>query len=164
MLPNPQSTDARAAFADGELTTCSESSGAELIERLRARVGLKIEAAMAAIETVEEYHDEAGTRRGGRDSAIAAQSFYKRWAMAIKSFKGPRAFAFDCGLLALGWTGILGCSDQVALARKWKCTKQNVEKAVGMIQKLCDAPPTPQQRSAESCKRMSNVRKTQLKK
>ncbi len=113
-----------------------------------------------AFERASEQH----VQNAYREASEHYLDFMKRWAMAVKSFKGKPGLALDCGLLALGFTDILGCQTQVQLARRWTCTKENVRKLVNHIQKLTGAPPTPGQRSEEGRKNMSEKRKGQLRK
>ncbi len=94
-----------------------------------------------------------------REASERGIDFFQKWAMAIKSFKGSRDFAIDCGFLALGWTRMLGVDSQVKLAERWKCEKENVRKLVNHIQKLCGAPPTPNQRSEEGRQKMAVTRR-----
>lgn len=93
-----------------------------------------------------------------REAAKRATEFFRSWAMAVKGFKGQRAFAFDCGLLALGWFDILGCATQVELANRWKCEKENVRKLVSHIQNLTGAPPTANQRGQDGKNAMRESR------
>ena len=99
-----------------------------------------------------------------REVASISFDFFKSCARTIKEFKGDRAFAFDCWLLAMGWYPILGVRDQVALAAKWGCSKANVTKLVKKFQGpgFLNLPPMPGQRSISGCDTMRTKRKTQL--
>ncbi len=114
------------------------------------------EDALAADSTAQRLSDY-------REAAEKATDFFRRLVMSVMAFKGNKAFALDCACLALNWTDIIGCDSQVKLADRWKCKKENVRKLMAHIQKLTGAPPTPNQRSEDGRKKMSNKRRGQLK-
>lgn len=152
-----------AVWADGERTAQSRGDSGEFITAWAARWNFqKTTDAMGALaEAQEQFKSENGSDT--HVAAVRAQKFYRDWALAIKSFKGPRSFAFDCACFALGWKDIVGCQTQIALATKWRCTKANVEKCLGAIQQLCGIPETAEQRDKVSRKKMSVRRKGQLR-
>lgn len=152
-----------AVWADGERTVMAAEDSGGFITSWAERYGFKdLGAAMeAVVEVQERLLVECGSE--GHAAAVKAQRFYRNLMMAIKSYKGPRAFAMDCACLALGWKDILGCQTQIDLAKKWKCTKQNVEKCVGHIQQACGIPETLEQRDESARVKMSRARKGQLK-
>ncbi len=154
-------THDNAVWADGERTVAAHEDGGGFIMSWAERWGLQPEVAMEAIaEAQERVLMESGSE--GHVAAVKAQRFYRNLMMAIKSYKGPRAFAMDCACLALGWKDILGCQTQIELAKKWKCTKANVEKCVGHIQQICGIPETVEQRDEAARGKMSRARKGQL--
>jgi hypothetical protein len=116
------------------------------------------------IDDIEETDvDSENPRNEYREAAERAYDFFRCWAMVVKEFKGQRAFAFDCGLLALGWTEILGCDSQVELAARWKCEREMVRKLVNRIQRMTGAPPLSSQRSESGKNKMWKARRKQLK-
>lgn len=100
-----------------------------------------------------------------REVAGRALDFFRNAAVIIKEYKGDRAFAFDCWLLAMGWYEILGVRDQTALAAKWSCEKANVSKLVKRLQGpgYLNLPPGPGQRDLNACNKFRKIRKEQCK-
>ena len=153
-------SEASAVWVDGERSVAATEDSGAFITSWATRWGLRPEQALEAIaEAQERVLMECGSE--GHAAAVKAQRFYRNLMLAVKSYKGPRAFALDCACLALGWKDILGCNTQIELAKKWKVTKANVEKCVGNIQELCGIPETVEQRD-EAARRMSVKRKGQL--
>lgn len=151
-----------AVWVDGERSAVAQEDSGGFVMQWASRWGVRMEDAFEAIAEVQERALlEVGSE--GHAAAVKAQRFYRDLMMAVKSYKGPRAFALDCACLALGWRDILGCQTQIELAKKWKCTKANVEKCVGNIQEQCGIPETVEQRDEAARRRMSQRRKKQLK-
>lgn len=151
-----------SAWVDGERSAVASEDSGGFIMQWATRWGMNAEDALEAIAEVQERAlMECGSE--GHAAAVKAQRFYRALMLAVKAYRGPRAFALDCACLALGWKDILGCQTQIELAKKWKCTKANVEKCVGNIQKQCGIPETVEQRDEAARRKMSWRRKGQLK-
>ncbi len=86
----------------------------------------------------------------------------KRAFMFTRAYKGSKRFAEDCVLAALGLWDIVGCKNQPDIARKHRVTKAHVSDTIKQFQALMDIQPMPGQRTAQSCRKFSEVRKSQL--
>ena len=93
------------AWVDGERSAVAHDSSGDFIVSWAARWGLSIKQAMGALEEAQEQMGAEGGSEA-HSAAVKAQRFYRNGAMAVKSYKGARSFAFDCWLLALGWKDI----------------------------------------------------------
>src|SRR6185312_17473923 len=137
-----------AVWVDGERSVASaEDAGGfamQFAERWRGGFRSMDEALAAIAEVQEQLLLQNGSE--GHAAAVVAQRFYRNLMLAVKAYKGPRAFALDCACLALGWTDILGLKTQQELADKWRCEKANVNKCMKHIQDMCGIPPTAEQR------------------
>lgn len=154
--------EGHALWADGERTVAAQEDAGAFITSWQERYGFKDadHAVEALVEAQEYFRAVNGT--DAHAAAVQALKFYRNWAMAVLSYKGPGLFALDCACYAVGWRDITGCQTQQQLADKWHCTKANVEKCVGAIQQICGIPKMVGQRSEEACGKMSKARKGQL--
>ena len=82
---------------------------------------------------------------------------------AVCGYKADRVFALECAIAAHGFLDVLGVKDMTELARRWNCTKYNVTKLVGIIQRKANLPPASFQRDADSRRAMKESRNGQLK-
>lgn len=112
---------------------------------------------------LREDEDGAMDHSAYREAVVMAQRFYKQVFAWIKSFRGQRGFAVDIAMYGLGWDELLDAHSQVELARKWKCTKANVEKALGQFQEMCGVPERGDQRDARGRLNMTRARIRQLR-
>jgi hypothetical protein len=121
-----------------------------------------------AMEVYEWFDENMPLRQGeGGGSDSRGEHFWRRFMISVFSYQGPRAFALECAILALGtatrqsvWYDIIGCKNQVELSERWKVTKADVNKCVRSFQKTLNLPG---ERSDESKITMSEVRNGQLK-
>lgn len=98
-----------------------------------------------------------------RQAAAASMDFYRRLFMSIQDYRGDKAFAIDCAMLALGWHDLARAFTQQEIARRHKCDKANVNRLVNKIQTLVGVPPLNGQRSNQAREKFSSIRKQQLK-
>jgi hypothetical protein len=98
-----------------------------------------------------------------RQAARAAMDFYRRVFMSIQDYRGDKAMAMDCAMLALGWCDLAKAHTQEEVARRHKCERATINRLVIKMQNMVGVPPLPGQRGAASRQKFSNVRKQQLK-
>ena len=156
-----------AAFGEASerIQATDGRDGEEFLTRACVDLGLNEVRAMEIYEWFDENMPSRQGEGGGADSR--GELFWRRFMMAIFSYQGSRAFALECGILALGtatkqtvWFDIIGCKNQVELSERWKVEKANVQKFVGQLQRSLNLPS---ERSPESKQKMSEVRYSQLK-
>lgn len=117
-----------------------------------------------ALDVVMDEDDAA--RRLYREAALRAQNHYRNLFVNIQEYQGERGreFALECAIAAQGWWELLPVKNFVQLAARWHCTKANVEKLVGELQRETGLPPTLSQRDPAGCANMARRRKEQLTK
>ena len=98
-----------------------------------------------------------------RDAARKSMDFYRRVFMVIQDFRGDKAFANDCAMLALGWFDLARARTQQELANRHMCERANVNRLVNKFQALLDITPLIGQRTETSRAKFSEARKKQLK-
>lgn len=98
-----------------------------------------------------------------REASRRQMDFLRRVIMAVQDYRGDKVFALDCACLALGFHALARAKTQEELASRHNCTKANVNRTVNAIQFAVGIEPLPGQRSAESRRKFSEVRKQQLK-
>lgn len=147
------------------IATTDGRDGEEFLNRCCQDNGINLASAM----NLYAWFDENMPLRQneGVNTDARGEHFWRRALMAVFSYQGPKAFALECFVLALGtatkqtvWFDIIGCRTQVELADRWKVTKANVEKCVGNIQ---DALNLPGERGETARANMSRAREGQLK-
>lgn len=144
----------RVAVSDGR------DDAGEFIMRMSERYDMSVSKVMDFMaEVVEEL--------GPSETDSRREHFWRRALMTVFAYQGPRAFALECFVLALGtatrqkvWFDIIGCRTQVELAERWKVTKANVEKCEGEFQSFLSLPG---ERSDKSKFKMTEKRRSQLK-
>lgn len=107
---------------------------------------------------------ELGSDNIVRETALACFDFFKAAARIVRDYRGKPGFAHDCMLLALGWYPILGVDNQTDLAKRWQCTKANVNNLVKKFEGkgYLNLPPASGQRKESGCATMATARKRQL--
>lgn len=98
-----------------------------------------------------------------RQAAREALDFYRRVFMCLQDYRGDKAFANDCAMLALGWNDLARAKTQEELSRRHKCERANVARMVNKIQALVGIPPMAGQRCMAARAKFSQARKQQLK-
>ena len=97
-----------------------------------------------------------------RQAARTSLDFYRRVFMSIQDYRGDKAFALDCAMLALGWHDLARAYTQMEIANRHGDTRANANRLVLKIQKAVGVPPLPGQRSEKSRQKFSEERKQQL--
>lgn len=99
-----------------------------------------------------------------------AQTMNQFWLNAINilyGYRGNKAMAFDCFMVAIGEGPRIGLQSAVDISKKYCLTddqKATATKCIQYFQKRCGIPPMPGQRDAAGCRAMAEARKGQLKK
>jgi hypothetical protein len=94
-----------------------------------------------------------------REAAIELRGNLRRAAIALQECKN-KDLAFDCWLFSLGEYGLVGCHEEIDLARRHRCGKANVSRLVKILERCLGLKSAL--RSAEAVNNMRNERKGQL--
>ncbi len=148
------------------ISTTDGRDGEEFLNRLCADNGINMRQAFCLYAWFDEHLPMRRGEGGGSDSR--SEHFWRRAISEVFTYKGNRAFALECFILALGtatkqpvWFDIIGVRTSVELGERWGVSKANVNKCVRSFQKMLNLPG---ERSEQSKLKMSEVRKGQLKK
>lgn len=115
--------------------------------------------------------DDEAAKNLYREAAITFMDFSDARDMFVMGYDGDKLLAYECTLLAMGKSEIVGIDSAVALADRFKVEKATVTKIVKKFQEVVytpqtarfHQPPQPGQRSRDACKKFTTTRKAQLK-
>lgn len=159
-----------ATFALGMKVIARAKSESEIAERHNVSksrvVGLIRKMQTAVLTDSEMMFCNAGSSiidDAFSSAYLVAFNFYKGIFQRIKRYRGDKAFAFDCAMLALGWEDLAKAKTQEDIAKRYNCGRANVAREVKSIQCAENIPPMAGQRNEAARAKFSQARKLQLK-